>query len=126
MIDKNIVVIGAGPAGLGAAIEAAKHGVKDVLVIDINMKAGGQLFKQIHKFFGSAAHRAGVRGIAICEDMLTEAAGLGVEIWLNSTALGIFDDKVVQIEKKVNNIPEIVNVKAQKIIISTGASENAI
>jgi thioredoxin reductase len=126
MIDKNIVVIGAGPAGLGAAIEAAQHGVKDVLVIDLNLKAGGQLFKQIHKFFGSSAHRAGIRGTSIGEDMLKEAADLGVEIWLNSAALGIYEGNIVSIEKKTNQIPQIVNIKAKKIIIATGASENAI
>ena len=51
MLKKELLVIGAGPAGLAAAIEAAKGGVKDMLVVDLNMRPGGQLFKQIHKFF---------------------------------------------------------------------------
>lgn len=50
--DIEILVIGAGPAGLSAAIEAAKCGA-EVLVVDENNKPGGQLFKQIHKFSGS-------------------------------------------------------------------------
>ena len=61
MIDRRLVVIGAGPAGLSAAIEAAKTGCQ-VLLIDENARPGGQLFKQIHKFFGSRAHHAGTRG----------------------------------------------------------------
>ena len=64
MIERDIVVIGSGPAGLCAAIEAAEAGAK-VLIVDENAKPGGQLFKQIHKFFGSREHRAGVRGIDI-------------------------------------------------------------
>ena len=60
MNERRVVVIGAGPAGLSAAIECAKHGA-DVLLVDQNPAAGGQLTKQIHKFFGSSAHRAGVR-----------------------------------------------------------------
>ena len=79
MIKKEMVVVGGGPAGLAAAIEAAKRGV-EVLVIDANLKAGGQLFKQIHKFFGSSAHRAGVRGIDIGADMLKEAEALGAQL----------------------------------------------
>ncbi|MDR2487249.1 MAG: NAD(P)/FAD-dependent oxidoreductase [Clostridiales Family XIII bacterium] len=126
MLQKNIVVIGAGPAGLGAAIEAASCGVRDILVIDLNLKAGGQLFKQIHKFFGSSAHRAGIRGTAIGEEMLGEAARLGVGIWLNSTALGIFEGNVVSIERKTDGTPRIEHVQAKKVIIATGASENAI
>ena len=50
-VKVELAVIGGGPAGLCAAIEAAKNGV-EVLVIDENKKAGGQLFKQIHRFFG--------------------------------------------------------------------------
>ena len=48
----DLIVIGAGPAGLSAAIEAAKCGMQ-VGVFDENARPGGQLFKQIHKFFVS-------------------------------------------------------------------------
>ena len=51
----DLIVVGAGPSGLSAAIEAAKRGLK-VVVFDENEKPGGQLFKQIHKFFGSKEH----------------------------------------------------------------------
>lgn len=45
----DLIVIGAGPAGLSAAIEGAKAGMRTA-VFDENEKPGGQLFKQIHKF----------------------------------------------------------------------------
>ena len=48
----DLIIVGAGPSGLSAAIEAAKRGL-NVVVFDENEKPGGQLFKQIHKFFGS-------------------------------------------------------------------------
>ena len=72
MVERDIVVIGSGPAGLCAAIEAAEAGAK-VLIVDENAKPGGQLFKQIHKFFGSREHRAGVRGIDIGTLLLKQA-----------------------------------------------------
>lgn len=56
-MKREVVIIGGGPAGLAAAIEAKKDGC-DVLLVDENRRAGGQLFKQLHKFFGSRAHRA--------------------------------------------------------------------
>ena len=65
----DLIVIGAGPAGLSAAIEASKRGLKTI-VFDENKKPGGQLFKQIHKFFGSKEHRAKVRGYRIGEELL--------------------------------------------------------
>mgnify|MGYP002514582263 CR=1 FL=1 len=64
----DMIVIGAGPAGLSAAIEAAKRGLKPI-VFDENAKPGGQLFKQIHKFFGSKEHKAKVRGFKIGEEL---------------------------------------------------------
>ena len=71
MKTTDIVVIGAGPAGLSCAVEAAKIGAK-VTVLDENLKPGGQLFKQIHKFFGSREHRAGTRGFRIGQQLLEE------------------------------------------------------
>ena len=45
----ELIIVGAGPAGLSAAIEAAKRNMQ-VVVFDENSRPGGQLFKQIHKF----------------------------------------------------------------------------
>lgn len=73
MIERyDLIVIGAGPAGLSAAIEAAKNGMKPI-VFDENAKPGGQLFKQIHKFFGSKEHKAKIRGFNIGYELLEEA-----------------------------------------------------
>ena len=82
----EVIVVGAGPSGLSAAIEAAKRGLK-VIVFDENDKPGGQLFKQIHKFFGSKEHHAKIRGFHIGEELLAEAAQVGVEVVLGATAL---------------------------------------
>ena len=67
----DLIVIGAGPAGLSAAIEGAKAGMRTA-VFDENEKPGGQLFKQIHKFFGSKEHHAKIRGINIGTELLEE------------------------------------------------------
>lgn len=126
MIKKEVVVIGGGPAGMAAGIEAARRGA-EVLVIDSNETAGGQLFKQIHKFFGSAAHRAGVRGIDIGIDLLKEAEDLGVEVWLNSVAIGLFDGKIIAVETGSDDADKVVRqLQAEKIIIACGASENVV
>jgi NADPH-dependent 2,4-dienoyl-CoA reductase/sulfur reductase-like enzyme len=116
-----MVVIGAGPAGLSAAIEAAKNGV-EVVVFDENDRPGGQLFKQIHKFFGSKEHRAMERGFSIGKGLLQEAQSLGVEVILNSVALGIYENGVMNVMMD-NRVEE---VKAERILVATGASENMI
>ena len=117
----EMICIGAGPAGLAAAIEAAKNGVQ-VVVFDENDRPGGQLFKQIHKFFGSREHRAKERGYNIGQSFPDEAQELGVAVSLNSTVLGIYENGVVNVMIQ----DHIEQVTAQKTLIATGASENMI
>lgn len=116
----ELAVIGGGPAGLAAAVEAARYGVKTI-VIDENLKAGGQLFKQIHKFFGSEAHWAGVRGIDIGNILLDQIKENKVELLLDTTVWGLFEDGKIGISGRNEGSGLI---EAQKVIIATGASEN--
>lgn len=126
MLERDVVVVGAGPAGLAASIEAAKAGA-DVLLVDLNIKPGGQLFKQIHKFFGSSAHRSGTRGFDIGKILLKEAEEAGVEIWLQSTVIGAFPGNLIAIEKGIDGeSKEVITLKSKKLIIATGASENVV
>ncbi|MEW5725406.1 MAG: NAD(P)-binding protein, partial [Thermodesulfobacteriota bacterium] len=83
----ELICIGAGPAGLAGAIEAARAGV-EVVVYDENDRPGGQLFKQTHKFFGSKEHRAMERGFSIGRSLLEEARALGVQVVLEAAVLG--------------------------------------
>lgn len=117
----DLIIIGAGPAGLSAAIEASKRGLK-VIVFDENEKPGGQLFKQIHKFFGSKEHKAKIRGFKIGEDLLKEAETYNVKVVLKAVVTGLYLDKevVVQIEGRVEHY------KGDTIIVATGASENMV
>ena len=117
----DMIVVGAGPAGLSAAIEAAKHGVKPI-VFDENARPGGQLFKQIHKFFGSKEHKAKIRGFKIGEELLEEAEKYGVEVVLNATVVGLYPDKEVTVRIE----GEIKHFKGDSILIATGASENMV
>ena len=121
MRKTDVVVIGAGPAGLAAAIEVARAGGK-VTLIDENDKPGGQLFKQIHKFFGSKEHLAGVRGFEIGEMLLDDTRKLGVEVLLGSPVYAIFPDKAVMYSN--NGMQK--GIQGEKIIIAAGASENAL
>ena len=117
----DLIIVGAGPAGLSAAIEAAKRGM-NVVVFDENEKPGGQLFKQIHKFFGSKEHKARIRGFVIGQQLLDEADALGVQVILNATVIGLYQDK----EITVKTGEEIQHFKGDAVIIATGAAENMV
>lgn len=117
----DVIIVGAGPAGLSAAIETAKCGMRTV-VFDENAKPGGQLFKQIHKFFGSKENKARIRGFRIGEELLQEAEKYGVEVVLNATVLGLYQEKEITV--KIDN--EIKHVKGDSVLVATGAAESVV
>lgn len=121
MREVELAVVGAGPAGLCAAIEGARRGVQ-VVLIDENSRPGGQLFKQIHKFFGSEAHRAGTRGVDIGAQLLKETLDAGVEVMLDTVVWGLFEGNTLALVREGRSF----DVKAERMILATGAMENAL
>jgi len=122
LVNTDVVVVGAGPAGLSAALEAAKSGAR-VILIDEHDTPGGQLFKQIHKFFGSKEHKAGVRGIHIAKDLVEQVKQAGVNVLVDSAVWGVFPGFSVGVTIRDEYSIEI---RAPKIIVCTGAAENTI
>lgn len=120
-VDIPVLIIGGGPAGLSAAIELGKLGVK-VLLVDDKHRVGGKLVLQTHRFFGSAdAVYAGTRGIDIASILETEVKKYSsVEVWLKSTCLAVFSDKKVGILKDGK---EYVLVTPKTILVASGARE---
>ncbi|HQP92276.1 MAG TPA: FAD-dependent oxidoreductase [Candidatus Omnitrophota bacterium] len=54
MKQRELVVIGGGPAGMAAAIAAHENGVKDILLLERDQYLGGILNQCIHTGFGLA------------------------------------------------------------------------
>lgn len=124
MVRSEIVVIGGGPAGLSAAIAASSLGLR-VLVLERNLRGGGQLVKQTHKFFGSKSQYASTRGIDIAKVLLDKLRdNPNVEIMYNTTALGFYkEDMVITAERGES---EYIKIKADRVIVATGANEKFI
>lgn len=120
-IKTEIAIVGAGPAGLSAAVYAAKLGAK-VLVMDENHIVGGQLIKQTHMFFGSKEHYARTRGIDIGKKLIEQCQGLDVEIFTNCSVIGYFHPHQLAVVKD----NRLVKIEAKQVIVATGASENML
>nr|WP_206204877.1 FAD-dependent oxidoreductase [Thermococcus sp. MV11] len=126
VVKADIVIIGGGPAGLMAAIHAADAGAK-VVLFDENPMLGGQLVKQTHKFFGKREQFAGVRGVEIARILEDEARKReNIEIFLETSAVGIFQDGDEKLVLAVKNNRELIEFRGRAVIVATGAMEKMI
>jgi len=122
-VDVECLIIGGGPAGLSAAIELGKVGVR-TLVVDDKHRLGGKLVLQTHKFFGSIKDcYAGTRGIDIATRLEEEVRSFeNVQVWLDTTALAVFSDRKVGVLQGQH----YVVVQPHVLLVATGAREKSL
>ena len=125
ILDISVLIIGGGPAGLSAAIELGKLGVKTLLADD-KSRLGGKLVLQTHRFFGSTkAVFAGTRGIDIASKLSDQINDLEtVEIWSDTTAVGIYEEKTVGLWRSDKD--QYVLVRPDILLVATGARERSL
>lgn len=127
----DVLVVGGGPAGLEAAVQAANNGAY-VLLVDENQRLGGQLIKQTHKFFGSKQENAGTRGIKIAEELEnTVQYHEKIDVFLESTVFGFYEDDSSElftfaVSKRIQYDSSIVKVQAKTVVFAVGAMENML
>lgn len=122
MIHTQLLIIGGGPAGLKAAQMASEAGIQTIIV-DRDSALGGQLRKQTHKFFGSQAQYAHMRGTAIATHLSEYlVANEHITILTQATVVGLYRDKVATIYHHHT----YKKIKAEMIILACGASEKAL
>lgn len=122
MEQTEVLIIGAGPAGLSAALSAAGLGAR-VTLVDRDVAPGGQLIKQTHRFFGSYHQFAGTRGIDIASHLISEVTlHPNIQLLLQATVAGIYPDGVVTVYQE----HRLLKFKPNRIIVATGAYEKML
>ena len=121
--ETDFLVIGGGPAGLSAALEAGKQGV-DCIVVDDKPQLGGQLIKQTHPFFSDIKYAAGKRGYQIGGELVDQISQLeNVKTFTGTTAVAYYPaDNMVLLKQEDRTI----KIRAEKYLLSTGAIEKSL
>ncbi|GIW03419.1 MAG: (2Fe-2S)-binding protein [Thermomicrobiales bacterium] len=110
----SVAVIGAGPAGLSAAIAAAQAGAQ-VLLLDENPAVGGQLRYRVAPVAGPAGER--VPAFHLARALQAEAESAGVELVSAARVWGVFPGRIVAVAQAERSWL----VHAEQIVIATGS-----
>ena len=116
----DILIIGAGPAGLAAAISAKENGIDSLLVLEREKDAGGILRQCIHNGFGLHRFKEELTGPEYAQRDIDKAAEMGIEIECSTTVLSVSPDHTVTCVSSSRGL-QVIHAKA--IVLAMGCRE---
>lgn len=121
-MTSDVSIIGAGPAGLSAAIELARHGVRSA-VYDENPKVGGAIFRQAGRqtsYHPVQEEKSSLRGQALFAEL--EKWKQWIDLELDCQVVGILgNDRDIYAERK----GKVFRFPRNRVIVATGCYERA-
>ena len=116
----DIVIIGAGPAGLAAAVSARECGIRSLLLLEREKEPGGILRQCIHNGFGLHRFREELTGPEYAQRDIDRAAVLRIPIECSTTVLSVSPNLEIVCVSQMNGM-QLIRSKA--VVLAMGCRE---
>lgn len=119
LIRKDAVIIGAGPAGLAAAVQLYKQGIRDLVILEREEEPGGILRQCIHDGFGLGRFGESLSGPEYARIFIDEVEKLGIPYETGAAVTRLTKDRLVQAVTRKG----LRTYQAKAVILAMGCKE---
>lgn len=118
----ELVIIGAGPAGMAAALSARENGIKDILILERDGELGGILNQCIHNGFGLHMFQEELTGPEYAARYVKQIKEAGIPYFLNTMVMDMKGGTPCRITA-IGKEKGLLEIEAKAVILAMGCRE---
>jgi len=119
-ISTDIIIVGAGPAGMAAALKAYEMGIKNILLVDRLPEPGGILQQCVHNGFGLQKFKEDLTGPEFADRYIKKLGNTGINVMLHTMVMEMTRDRKMIIS---NDVDGLIEVAPKAIVMAMGCRE---